>query len=79
MSRVVPIGQIQPQKYLPKGIVRASTKTAHRKSPIHVRAETMADRPIKGSVLRIRSTGILIFKGYVADRKRKKKNTKKRI
>jgi hypothetical protein len=59
--------------------VRARTKIAQMNVSTKARAETMAERPISGSIRRKRSTGILILSGYVAARKRKKKKRRKRI
>ena len=78
-SKVVPKGQIHPQKYLPKGMVRINMKKAQMKVLMKARAETIDEIARRGSILKKKSTGILNFKGYVAERKRRRKNRTKNI
>jgi len=62
-SKAVPKGQIQPQKNLPRTMVKISMKKAQMKVLMKARAETIEEMASRGSNLKKKSTGILSFKG----------------
>ena len=62
-SKVVPKGQIHPQKNLPRTTVKVRMNKAQMKVLMKARAETIEEMASRGSNLKKKSTGILNFKG----------------